>query len=50
MKKIDKRMTAVGKERDKIDYLLADLEMLREDCNEACEALQEARDSLSRLV
>jgi uncharacterized coiled-coil DUF342 family protein len=50
MKQIDKRKDAVSKERDKIDDLIGDLQSLKEDCDEAYDALQTARDALSRLV
>lgn len=50
MKQIDKRKEAVGKERDKLDDLIGDLQSLKEDCDEAYDALQTARDALSRLV
>ena len=47
---ISKRQEAVGKERDKLDELIGDLTALKEDCEEAFDALQTARDALSRLV
>lgn len=50
IKEINKRMVAVGKERDKLDDLIGDLEGLRENCREAYDDLQRARDSLSELV
>ncbi len=50
MKQIDQRKDAVGKERDKLDDLIGELQSLKEDCDEAYDALQTARDALSRLV
>lgn len=50
MKQIDRRKEAVGKERDKLDDLIGELQSLKEDCDEAYDALQTARDALSRLV
>lgn len=44
------RQKAVGLERDKLDNLIDELRSLREDCDEAYDALQTARDALSRLV
>jgi len=40
----------IGVERDSLDNAIATLEQLKEDCEEAWDALQEARDALSRLV
>jgi len=50
IKEIEKRMVCAGKERDKIDELISELESLREDCREAYDSLIDARDALSRLV
>jgi septal ring factor EnvC (AmiA/AmiB activator) len=50
LSQIAKRQEAVGKERDKLDDLISDLQSLKEDCEEAHDALQAARDALSRLV
>jgi septal ring factor EnvC (AmiA/AmiB activator) len=50
MKQIDRRKDAIGKERDKLDDLIGELQSLKEDCVEAHDALQTARDALSRLV
>ena len=47
---IAKRQYAVGKERDKLEDLIADLESLKNDCDDAYGALQDARDALSRLL
>lgn len=49
-KQIAKRMTAVAAERDRLDDLLATVEQLKDDCADAWNALQNARDALSRLV
>lgn len=50
IKQIDRRKEAVGLERDKLDDLIGELQTLKEDCDEAYDALQTARDALSRLV
>ena len=50
IKQIQKRMDAVGKERDKLDDLISELEHLKWNCEEAYENLQRARDALSELV
>lgn len=50
IKQIEKRMVAVGKERDKLDDLVGELEHLKENCASAYDDLQRARDSLSELV
>ena len=47
---IAKREEAVGNERDKLDELISELQSLRDDCEEAFDALQTARDALSRLL
>lgn len=47
---VEKRMVAVGEERDRIDNLIMELEGLKENCREAYDDLQRARDSLSELV
>ena len=47
---IDKRMVGVAKERDKLDALISEISDLREDCDEAWDHLQRARDALSALV
>ena len=47
VRQIDKRRDAVGKERDRLDDMIGDLEALRETCNEAWDCLQRARDALS---
>jgi predicted nucleic acid-binding Zn-ribbon protein len=50
IKQIDKRMVAVGKERDKLDDLIGELEHLKDNCRTAYDDLQHARDALSELV
>ena len=50
MKEIDKHMAAVAKERDELDNFISKLEELKENCTNAWEDLQCARDSLSELV
>lgn len=50
IKQIDKRMKAVAAERDKLDELIRDLEALKENCEEAYDHLQRARDALSEIV
>ena len=50
IKHIEKRRDAVGKERDKLDHMIADLEGLRDCCDAAWDDLQHARDALSELV
>jgi hypothetical protein len=50
MKAIDKRRDAVGKERDKLDDMIGELEGLRECCDRAHDDLQHARDALSELA
>ncbi len=48
--KIKERQDAVAKERDKLDDVIQEIGMLRENCDKAWEALQSARDALSELV
>jgi len=50
IKQIEKRMIAVGKERDKLDELIGELGHLKENCDTAYDDLQHARDALSELV
>lgn len=47
---LDKRKAEVAAVRDKIDDAISDFEQLKDDCTEAWEDLQRARDALSRLV
>ena len=46
IKQIEKRRDAVGKERDKLDAMIGDLDALRATCDEAWDYLQRARDVL----
>ena len=50
IKALDKRMTAIGIERDRLDDAISDATSLLDDCDEAKEHLQRARDALSELV
>jgi len=47
---IEKRMAAVAKERDRLDNLIANVKGLRENCDEAYNHLECARDALSEMV
>jgi len=49
-KELVKRQAAIANERDKLDNLIGELGDLRESCDRAWDALQEARDALSELV
>lgn len=50
LKQIEKRMIAVGLERDKLDDLIGELDHLKDNCQTAYDDLQHARDALSELV
>lgn len=50
MKEITKRQASVALERDKLDELISEVTDLREDCDNAWNNLQDARDALSELV
>ena len=50
IREIEKRRDAVGAERDKLDYLIAELEGLKSSCERAWDDLQSARDALSELA
>jgi hypothetical protein len=50
LKVIEARQTGVAKERDKLDAAISEMEDLRDSCNRAWDALQDARDALSELV
>lgn len=50
IKKLDQQMKIIGKDRDNLDALIGEYVQLKEDCREAYDHLQEARDALSRLV
>ena len=47
---LKKELEAVAKTRDHLDVVIFELSELREHCKEAWDALQTARDALSRLV
>jgi hypothetical protein len=40
---------SIAKERDSLSDAISEMEMLKEDCIEAWDSLQEAMDSLSKL-
>ena len=42
------RQKYIGRERDKLDAIISNMEQLRDDCQEAWDCLQDARDALSR--
>jgi len=50
IKKIEQRRDAVGRERDKLDDLISELEELRDCCDRSWQDLQAARDALSELA
>ena len=50
IKEIDKHMAKVGKARDDLDTFIDELSSLKEDCSEAWDNLQRARDALSEMV
>lgn len=50
IKRIEKEMEMVAKRRDAIDDLISEASDLKESCERALDALQEARDALSELV
>jgi len=50
IKGIDKHMKQIAKDRDKLDEFIDELTSLKEDCDEAHDCLQRARDALSELV
>jgi hypothetical protein len=47
IKLIEKRRDAIGKERDKLNELIGELEALRDCCDRAWDDLQNAADALS---
>lgn len=49
-KKIENHQQAVAKERDRLDAFIDELEGLKHSCDQAWDALQDARDALSELV
>lgn len=50
LKKIDKHMAGVAKERDLLDETISELESLLGDCENAMDCLQNARDALSEMI
>jgi len=50
IKKLDKSMKGIAKERDLLDSLISEAEDLRENCDTAWNNLQDARDGLSEMV
>jgi len=49
-KQIEKSEAAIAKDRDRLDDIIDNAADLRDVCNRALDALQEARDALSELV
>jgi len=49
-KVLKKHQDAVAKQRDSLDDTLQELNMLRENCSQAWDDMQSARDHLSELV
>jgi prefoldin subunit 5 len=47
IKQIEKRRDAIGKERDKLNEMISEMETLRDCCERAWDDLQTARDALS---
>ncbi|WP_407305370.1 hypothetical protein [Acinetobacter sp.] len=50
LKGIDKHMAQIAKDRDKLDEFIDELVGLKENCDEAYDHLQRARDALSEMV
>lgn len=50
VKELECRQEAIRKERDKLDSVIEEMEMLKETCDRAWYCLQDARDALSELV
>jgi len=50
MKQIDKRLTAMAKERDALDDIISKFQDLEEVYTKAMDSLTEARDALSEFV
>jgi chromosome segregation ATPase len=48
--KLAAHMKQVATARDKLDETIGELTSLREDCDEAYDCLQRARDALSEMV
>jgi hypothetical protein len=49
-KMMEQELTKVGKVRDGLDEKISEMSDLRENCEEAWDNLQRARDALSELV
>lgn len=49
-KSIEKHMSKIAQDRDKLDEFISELTQLKEDCDTAYDSLIDARDALSRLV
>lgn len=49
-KKIANHMARIAADRDKLDEYISELTHLKGNCDEAYDALQQARDALSELV
>lgn len=49
-KSIEKHMERIAADRDKLDDFIDTLQALKEDCDNAYDALITARDALSELV
>lgn len=47
---IDRQMQRIAKERDKLDDIISTANAVLNDCDEARDDLQRARDALSRYV
>jgi predicted nucleic acid-binding Zn-ribbon protein len=50
IRQIEKKRKDVARVRDGLDDLIRELEGLRDSCNRAHDALEEARDALSELA
>jgi predicted translin family RNA/ssDNA-binding protein len=50
IRKIEKHRNAVGKTRDALDEAIAELEGLKDCCDQAWDDLQRARDALSEFA
>lgn len=50
IKHIETRQRGVASERDKLDTVISEATDLKDSCDRAWDALQEARDALSELV
>lgn len=50
LKEIDKRLRGLGKERDKLDDLLTEVQIMQDTSDRAIEGLTNARDALSEMI